>query len=151
MPQQRTLTTFGEQDRETIVFGRPIAWGEETRGQFVRIGPHSETGTEYLTLDQVETLIEEGYLDPDGRQNNSPTVFEFYEWGRQHEHSFDITVRLTGYMVGPERTDTRITLTAIEVVGEPTIDDRVVSHFGSEFDDADALQLSDEHLIAWWD
>lgn len=147
-----SMSTNADPEREEIVFGRQIDWGEETRGQFIRISPHSEADTDGLDAETAQELIDKGYLDPEQRQNNSPRMQDLVEYAGRVEDEYDVDVMLTGYMVGPERRDTRITLTGIEIRPTSGIIRRELERsFAERYARADDLSLNDDLLSAWWD
>jgi len=151
MSPQRSVTTYAQEDRETLVFGRPIQWGEETRSQYARIRPGGTTDTESISVATLETLLEDGYIDPNERHNNAPTVAQFYNWGSYYDQADNVTVAYRGYMIGPERPDTRISITEICVEDDSGIPDYIVEEFEATFDTAEILCIGEELLTAWWD
>jgi len=151
MSPQRSVTTYAQEDRETLVFGRPIRWGEETRSQYARIRPTGPTDTDSISVATLDTLLEHGYIDPHERQNNSPTVAQFYNRGSYYDQADNVTVAYRGYMIGPERPDKRISITEIRVQGDTLIPDYIVEDFEATFDTADTRHIAAGLLTAWWD
>lgn len=99
---------------------------------------------EGLTVEALEDLIEEGFVDLDDCQNNSPTVREFLEFARERPMS----VFFHGYAVHKNRDDYRVT---IEGLSCPTGH----AHKTQAFKDAwKAIGRSaDEKSVTrlWWD
>lgn len=92
------------------------------------------------TPDVLEKLLEDGYADPNDRQNDAPTYSELVEFAKTVPGS-----RLLGYVVTPTRPDCRITIEEIQI---PKDSDRdacvkfaVFAHGSDEFDG----------FRAWWD
>lgn len=139
--------------REQIVFDTHIDW-EETFGGMERIGSLSEHMDSGIGVATFAKLIEEGYIDPEGMQNYSPTMQELLEFGAEAlEQSDHITVEYTGYMISPKRPDSRITITGITVETNDahSIPQEVQDSFVDEFRKADEFELGDEICHAWWD
>ena len=150
------LTVKTDEQREQIVFGRPIKWGNETRGQFARISPLEEFGPDYITPGTFRKLIDTGYIEPDGRQNRSPTMERLCELGEDAMDDKTVDrVEYTGYMVGPERNDARIMLTAITIRTMSNNPGRLSDDITQRFEDvcqrADEFNVQDDTLHAWWD
>lgn len=143
-----------DEQRERIIFGRPIKWGEDTSGQFIRIGPLEELSPEYITPKTFRRLINDGYIDPDGTQNGSPTMEDLCSLGETVRGKDCVsTVGYTGYMVGPERGDARITLTAITIKSRSgaTLSTDVQRKFEDVCRTADEYERDAYRCHAWWD
>lgn len=139
--------------REMIVFDTYIDW-EDNLGGMERIGSLSEHMDSGIDVDTFAKLIEEGYIDPEGTQNYSPTMQELLEFGDWAlDVDLDIAVEYTGYMISPKRPDSRITITSITI--EPNdgsvISEKVQDRFIDEFRKADEFQVGDDLCNAWWD
>ncbi len=65
---------------------------------------------EEISAETAEKLLDEGYLLPDDRQNDSPSAGEFVDFIMQHGPE---KWYLHGYVISPERLDTRVTITGI--------------------------------------
>ena len=139
--------------REMIVFDTYIDW-EANRGGMERIGSLSDHMDSGIDVDTFAKLIEEGYIDPEGTQNYSPTMQELLEFGDDAIDAFDfITVEYTGYMISPKRPDSRVTITAITIETNDghNIPQEVQSSFIDDFRKADEFEVGDEICHAWWD
>jgi len=153
-PTAQRLDVTVDEQRERIIFGRPLEWGKETTGQFARIGPIGEHGPEYITPKTFRRLIDNGYIDPAGTQNGSATMGELCELGETalNDDSVDV-VGYTGYMIGPDRPDSRITLTSITI--EPpsgaTLSKDVQRDFENVCRTADEYERDGYRCHAWWD
>ena len=99
---------------------------------------------EAITLEQLEKLVTEKFIDPDGRQNESPSTQEFLEFMRKHPG-----VVAQGYAVAIKREDYRVTLEGLFVDRE-----FVTSQLRWDFEqlcaDADELDTQAD-LYSWWD
>ena len=154
MPQ----TTLSAADRERIVYGHQIRWGtrdeyDGVRDQFARIGPLGpmESGIDTETARQ---LIDEGHMDPEATQNRSPTMDELVTLGESLRDNDGVDwVEYTGYMIGPGRPDTRITLTGIRVhATDPgPWGNATRGQFRNTCREADNYDELDYRLQAWWD
>ena len=93
------------------------------------------------TLDQLDTLAANGFLDLDQTKNSSPTVGELMDFMRKHA---DKGVVAHGYIVANDREDRRISLEGLAHDSE----DR---DFQITF--LEAMQGADEldRFRAWWD
>lgn len=143
-----------DEQRERIIYGRPIAWGQETTGQFMRIGPLADAGPDYLTPKTFRRLINDGYINPKGTQNGSPTMDQLCELGEDVVGDDTVeVVGYTGYMIGPERGDARITLTAItiESLSDVTLAGDVQQDFERVCRSADEYERGPYRCHAWWD
>lgn len=140
-----------DRERERIVFGTDVDWDDATGGM-ERIGALSRYMDSGISVETFSQLIEEGYVDPDGSQNRSPTMMELCEFGEQALQEYDgIDVVYGGYMISPNRGDSRITITSIDIEAAGQIPRDLLTDFAEEFGGADELRLDDNVLSAWWD
>ena len=104
---------------------------------------------EGLSASKLRQLVEEGFADPEDKQNYAPTLMEFLRFAEEHTH-----VTFSGYAVHPEREDYRVSVDGMEMI---TMDVREASdainflrgadEFDSEFQ-PDGLTAT---ISAWWD
>jgi hypothetical protein len=66
-----------------------------------------------LPLRVMDQLVEEGFVDLDERQNNSPTIREFMEFARR----FPDEITFHGYAVTAARKDYRLSVEGVDFVG----------------------------------
>lgn len=118
-----------DSQREIIVFGRAVDWDEEAGGGIVPLD---------IDVDTAQELVDEGYLDPSSRQNESPTAAEMIELVDTHGGV------LHGYMVSPHRDDARITLTSF------TVCDLSVEEVTNKYH-PDTCHQTVDGTHAWWD
>ena len=140
--------------REEIVFGTTIDWGQGAGG-LEYIGPISDHLDHGIDTDTFAKLIDEGYIDPEETQNGGPTMQQLLDFGDFAEaESEDIIVEYTGYMISPDRPDSRITITGIKIAMDGATDpipDEIQDEFRERFAGADDFVVGNEHCRAWWD
>ncbi len=107
-------------------------------------GWHKVIDLDAITLETLEELVREGFIDPKERQNFSPTTLEFLEFMRKHPG-----VVAHGYAVSPYRDDYRVTIEGLLVLPE---DYHADLHYDFEkfCQEADELKLG-RCLYSWWD
>ena len=130
--------------REHMIFGedyKPENYG--SRGTIIR-------RFEGMGIVAAEALITQGFLDPEGTQNNSPTVREFINFAKDH---LDADFRFHGYVIGPEREDCRVSFEGIESnndeINKETLLD-FVKMFMVEYP-ADDTDVEYYRLYCWYD
>mgnify|MGYP006956381724 CR=1 FL=1 len=105
-----------------------------------------------LSIDKLETLLKEGFADPEENQNYSPTIKEFLEFANRYKDFAEIT--FNGYIVSPVRSDYRVSVDAITIVpnninnNERTMLAIAAMNFGKEADETD---FNDDSFYLWWD
>lgn len=130
--------------REHLIFNedyKPENYG--SRGSLTR---HFED----MPLDIAETLIKQGFLDPEETQNESPTVAEFIEFAKEHP---DGNFTFHGYVVGPERDDCRVSFEGIEGISDKISKDTMVDFSKMFLADyhADDITIEENRLYCWYD
>ena len=95
-----------------------------------------------LKSQELKQLVDNNFIDPLDRQNNAPTVREFYEYLKLHP---EFTV--AGYAVGPSRSDYRISITALESP-QDSLTPYMVESFLDFCSGADDIN---SHMVCWWD
>lgn len=97
-----------------------------------------------VPLKVLETLINEGFAEPDDQQNSAPTIAEMrdfmQEWPEMTAH---------GFIVHIERSDYSVSLEGVEFKGTPSIE--MVCQFAQLFNHADDFICSPTHLYCWFD
>lgn len=99
-----------------------------------------------ITLDSLNQLIEEEFIDLNESQNYSPTTEEIRDFMAAHSN-YDI--KAYGYMITPNRSDYRVTLEGIEYAGEVTMD--LAIDFVNMFRGADEFDLTENGFSCWYD
>jgi hypothetical protein len=97
----------------------------------------------------LKKLLDAGAVDPNDRQNSSPTAGEFIEYCVNHPGAV-----CGGYLIGPARSDCRL---SIDTIDEDT-DKSQTMDFVKMFRDADEFFVDDDalergyvHCHAWYD
>jgi hypothetical protein len=147
------MTEEGDRHRETIAFGGPIKWDDEAKYGVVFFSPEKAHQFPPLPVWTIETLIEAGYLDSSYRHNQAPPAERLLEWAASVQRRFkenQFEVGLTGYMVSPEREDSRIVLTGISIRSPGPIPESLKREVGREFT-ADLLSVDDFQIRVEWD
>ena len=121
--------------REEIV-GVSVEWGKDDSGGVVWL--------DRLSLSVVAQLFEEGFIDPNDRQNSAPTSREILIFMCKYPSAL-----ASGYMVSPKRDDYRVTLDAIELPRR-YVTPAAREEFEKLCKDADEL-ITDGDLYCWWD
>jgi len=121
--------------RDKIVFGEEVDWTKSCGGTF---------RYKDMSIDELEQLIKNGFIDLDERQNDSPTVEEFREFMKKYPDAL-----AHGYVVSNDRPDVRVSIEGIEIA-ESDVTPEIYKAFvglcrlADEFDD-------DGRLYSWWD
>jgi len=123
--------------RDQMVLGKIIDWKKEKNG-----------GTEPfkdMSLELLNTLIEENFIDPKESQNYSPTTQEFLELMQKFP-----SLRAHGYVVSPERDDYRVAIEGVD--GENfSLDDMQVLLEALLHADSLDFSIKDGSIRSWWD
>ena len=99
---------------------------------------------EGVTLEQLQALQEQGFLDPEECQNDSPSIAEFMEYMKSHE---GFTAH--GYAISADREDYRVSIEGLQKLGDVTREDLI--DFVNAFRWADELTCKDDELFCWYD
>jgi hypothetical protein len=97
-----------------------------------------------LTKTKLELLINNNFVDMDGRQNDSPSISEFYEFMKDHPE-----VKAHGYVVDSSRDDYRVSIEGLEFSGPVSI--ATMSDFVQLCRYADEFTCEQNALYSWWD
>lgn len=98
----------------------------------------------HLNLEALKQLIDENFADPTERQNDSPSIQEFYDFMEKHPGC-----GCHGYFVDIERSDYRVSLEGIIFGGKVTIP--LLLDFASQFRSASEFEVDVHYLYCWWD
>lgn len=137
---------------EELIFETPIDW-ETVSGDHVRIGPRSAYMDSGISLNTVETLISEQNRDDSQAVPAEPTMRTLAEFGRNACENYDcIEVEYDGYMIGPDRPDSRtiIDVIAITAHDESRIPWPLRRRFTQKFRHADEFKLTYKLCSARW-
>jgi hypothetical protein len=136
-------TTFtynrDSQSRDRILFGIEIDWEQQPGGikQF-----------EGLALDQLEQLVEGGFVNLQDRHNFAPSIAAFREFARQWTRC-GLRIAFEGYAVHPLRDDYRVSIDGITFQEDDS--GEAIAAFREFARHADELTLESGYLRAWWD
>lgn len=97
-----------------------------------------------LTLDKLNLLLDEGFVDPEEQQNCAPNTMEFKGFLEAYPQA-----TLHGYIVSPERDDYRVTIEGLEYEGE--VSKEMLFDFTEMFRFADDFNVGDDFLNCWFD
>ena len=96
-----------------------------------------------LNANDIEWLMQNGFLDANEGQNKSPSTIEFLEFLKKYTHYVAF-----GYAVSPDRFDYGITITGIK--SAKTANDKIeMGDFAKFGKNADEFRIAPPR--AWWD
>jgi len=116
-----------------------IIWGEDSKDMDWSGGIQKFT----ISLNQLDDLFKEEFIDPEETQNDSPMAIQFRDFMEDH-----VSVLAHGYAVSPNRDDYRVTIEGLVYHGE--VDDALMFDFIDEFRFADEFLCDREKLYCWW-
>jgi hypothetical protein len=122
--------------RRNEILGIEPEWGKAEWNDTVHL--------EAIQLEQLEKLVAEKFIDPEGRQNESPTAQEFLDFMRKHPG-----VVAQGYAVAIKREDYRVTLEGL-FVDHASVTPQLRWDFEQLCSEADELDTQAD-LYSWWD
>ena len=100
-----------------------------------------------LSLENLEKLINQNFIELDDCQNDAPSVNEIYMFMKMYP-----TVTAHGYAVTKERSDYRVSLEGVECTDPGTIcDPNFMRDFTNTFRHADEFSLTSEIASCWYD
>lgn len=99
---------------------------------------------ENVTYYVLHQLFNEGFVDPDGTQNYSPTNKEFLDFLKTHKENFSAH----GYVVSNNREDYRVSIEGLSG-SNPTKED--IIDFTNLCRSAEEFEASSSYLYSWWD
>lgn len=101
---------------------------------------------EPFRIDILESLINEKFINPQDRQNNSPTVNEMLGFMRKYPAVFAY-----GYAVTPKRRDYRVSLEGL-AVNQEDVTEELKKAFLGFCKSATEIHTEDVNgLLSWWD
>jgi hypothetical protein len=99
---------------------------------------------ESLSLEQLNDLIQNDFIDLEDCQNCSPTVEAFLDFMKKYPK-----VEAHGYAVSHTRDDYRVSLEGLAFAGR--VNKQMLLDFVHLCRDADEFVADDNELYAWWD
>jgi hypothetical protein len=139
--------------REQIAFGRLIDWQREAQFGTVFFGPKKSELFPPLPIGNVQSLLENGYLDPNHRHNDAPRASKLVAWAgaiQQRYKQEQLEVGFIGYMVSPNRPDSRVALTGVSIRSPGPIPGALKAEATREFN-PDLLTVDDFTIRMKWD
>ena len=100
-------------------------------------------------LEKLTAALALGFITPDYKFNNSPTVKTFYEFGKRAEE-YGATVEFIGYLESKYRNDARLIVDGVEITAFSDSASLILD-FSQTFHDADEFTANSELLRAWYD
>lgn len=99
---------------------------------------------EQLSLEKLESLVGNNFIDLDDCQNLSPTVQEFLTFMKNHPK-----VYAHGYVVSHNRNDYRVSIEGLSYEGK--VSKELLFDFVKLCRQADEFVANEHELYAWWD
>lgn len=143
----------GGYHREYLAFGRRIDWESEGQLGTVYFGPNPSADFPPLPIGTVTDLIDEGFLDPEDGHNKAPPAKEILAWARSIRdefRSYQLEIGLTGYMVAPDRADSRIQLNGVSIQSQGPVPEGVKRKSTRRFA-PDLISVDESHIALIWD
>lgn len=113
-----------------------IIWGDKSPALFARI--------DSITLEQLHELNDNGFLDLDQTQNESPSVAEIMDFMTKFPQ-----FTAHGYAISSSRPDMRVSLEGVEC--HSPLDKEATRAFIALFRLADEFELTDTYARCWYD
>ena len=113
-----------------------------------------------LSLEQLQQLVNEDYIDTESCYNGCPTVGEFLKFVKGIKQyvaenpdytSDDFDIYFIGYAVDISRDDYRVTIEGVEYSSRYKVDREIMVKFMNFAKSADELDVTDTKGCAWWD
>ena len=113
-----------------------------------------------LSLEQLQQLVKEDFIDTEDCFNRSPTVGDFLKFVNGIKQyvienpdftSDDFDIYFIGYAVDISRDDYRVTIEGVEYSSRYKVDREIMVKFRDFAKSADELDVTDTEGRAWWD
>lgn len=140
-------------ERERVAFGRTIDWESEATHGAVFFGPEKRRQFPPLPVGNAVSLLENGLVDPEYHHNDAPPSAELIEWARsvQTEYrEYQFEVGLIGYMVSPDRSDSRVAFEGVSIRSAGPIPEDLKARVAKRFS-PDILAVDDFTIELLWD
>ena len=113
----------------------------------------------YLSPDLLEKLVEEGYADPEERQNDSPSIEEWLTFIEENP-TLENKISFHGYVVHKDRGDRRISVEGIQA--SPQLEgpisgmdlkltEKEIETLEKFCHYADDVRIGEDHIYVWYD
>lgn len=115
---------------------------------------------EHLSLEQLQQLVKEGFIDTEDYFNGCPTVGDFLKFVNGIKQyvaenpdytSDDFDIYFIGYAVDISRDDYRVTIEGVKYSSRYKVDREILIKFMNFAKSADELDINDCEGRAWWD
>lgn len=153
MDDRESSRLDSQREREEIAFGRLVDWEREAEYGTVYFGPDKPHPFPPLPIGTVQTLLENGYIDPDYRHNDAPRAVRMIDWAGSVQQEYkqeQFEIGLIGYFVSPKRPDARAALTGIFIRSPGPIPERLKARVARDFS-PDILIVDDFEIQIRWD
>ena len=124
-----------DDNRRQEIMGLEVDWDKQPCG--------GTAGYQDLDVEQLMTLIEEKFAEPEEAQNEAPTIQEIYDFMSLHT---DFVAH--GYIVSPNRSDYRVSIEGVRLDRKPTQEE--LQDFTTLFRHADEFDIGDT-CYCWFD
>ena len=131
--------------------GKALNGDDARRRKLLEITKRDDGGIlrfEALDVKRLQTLVDEGFIDLAGSQNESPSAGEFFALMKENPE-----VTANGYAVSAKRGDYRVTIDSIEVYINEVPEDRrpaLQEVFDVLTERATNSESEDNRLHVWW-
>lgn len=140
-------------DRELLAFNRQIDWEREARVGTIFFGVEKSRQFPPLDVGTIRSLAEHDHIDLEASHNDSPPAGELLEFAKyviDEYREYQLEVCLVGYMVSPDRGDSRVRLEGISIRSPGPIPDDLKSEVVRRFT-PDLLTVDDFTIQMQWD
>lgn len=141
------------EDRELIAFNRRIDWEREAQFGTVFFGVEKSRQFPPLDVGTIRSLAEHDYIRLDESHNDAPPAGELLEFAKyviDEYRDYQFEVGLIGYMVSPDRADSRVRLEGVAIRSPGPIPDELKSEVVERFT-PDMLTVDDFVIQIQWD
>jgi hypothetical protein len=140
-------------EREQLAFNRSIDWAHESNLGTVFFGVEKSRQFPPLDIRSIRKLADAGYIDLEASHNDAPSAGEllsFARWVVDEYRDYQFEVGFIGYMVSPEREDSRIRLEGVSIRSPGPIPDQLKATVVRRFN-PDLLTVGDFVIELKWD
>jgi hypothetical protein len=153
VPASMSSDESGLRNRELLAFNRSIDWDHEAKLGTVFFGVEKSREFPPLDIRSIRQLANAGFLDLEASHNDAPAAGELLSFAREvvdqyREYQFE--VGFIGYMVSPDRADSRIRLEGLSIRSPGPIPDQLKVTVARRFD-PDILTVDDFVIELKWD
>lgn len=105
---------------------------------------------EHMTINELELLIDNGFVDLDAKHEGAPTTREFMEFAYKY---WGKTIAFHGYIVTPDRADYGVVIEGFKahLYGRPSDNKDIIVDFIDRFRAADVQRFRNYEMFCWYD